>query len=383
MECGRAIEEDGVTARDLFENVPDFGRLPLDHLLGRANGVDIAEFFEPTDDERLEEHQRHLLGQAALMQLELRPDHDDGTARVIDTFAEQVLAEAATLAFEHIAQGLERAIACAGHGAAMASIIEQGIDRFLEHALFVADDHFRRFELEQVLQPIIPVDDATIEIVEIGGSEAATFERDERTEVRRNHRQDDQDHPLGPALRGLKPLKQLDALGDLLANLFALGLGHRDLEQIDLLTEIDAGQGITHRFSAHFGDKGFGTVSLSRFAIFMLAEKLVLLERRRAGIDHHVILVIDDALEIASSHVKDQTDARGHAFEEPDMADGYGQLDMAHALAANAGERHFDTAAVANDTTMFDALILSAGAFPVLYGAENTLAEQAALFRLE
>src|SRR5205823_5281379 len=109
----------------------------------------------------------------------------------------------------------------------------------------------------------------------------------------------------------------------------------------------------------------------------------VLLERRRAGIDHHVILVIDDALEIASSHVEDQTDARGHAFEEPDMADRYGELDMAHALAANAGERHFDTAAVANNAAMFDPLILSAGAFPVLYGAENTLAEQAAFFRLE
>jgi hypothetical protein len=67
------------------------GFLALDHLLGRAHGVHEAELLEAADDERLEEDERHLLRQTALVELELRPDDDDGTARVIDALAEQVL----------------------------------------------------------------------------------------------------------------------------------------------------------------------------------------------------------------------------------------------------------------------------------------------------
>ena len=65
---------------DFLEDVPDFGRLSFDHFLGRTNGVDIVHLLEPANDERLEENQRHLFRQAALMQLELRTDNDHGTA---------------------------------------------------------------------------------------------------------------------------------------------------------------------------------------------------------------------------------------------------------------------------------------------------------------
>ena len=150
-----------------FQDVPDFGRLALDHLLGRAHGVHVAEFLQAADDERLEQHERHLLRQTALVQLELRPDDDDRTARVIDALAEQVLAETAALALEHVGKRLERAIAGAGDGAAVAAVVEERVDRFLQHALFVADDDVRRLELEQVFQPVVAVDDAAIEIVQI------------------------------------------------------------------------------------------------------------------------------------------------------------------------------------------------------------------------
>ena len=41
---------------------------------------------------------------------ELRSDHDDGAARVVDALAEQVLAEASLLALEHVGEGLQRAV---------------------------------------------------------------------------------------------------------------------------------------------------------------------------------------------------------------------------------------------------------------------------------
>ena len=106
-------------------------------------------------------------------------------------------------------------------------------------------------------------------------------------------------------------------------------------------------------------------------------------ERRLARIDHDVILVIDDALELARGHVEHQAEARGHALEEPDVRDRHGQFDVAHALAAHARQRHFDAATVADDALVLDALVLSAGAFPVPDRTENALAEQAALLRLE
>ncbi len=49
---------------------------------------------------------------------------------------------------------------------------------------------------DELLEPVVAVDDATIQIVEIGRREAAAVERHERTQVRRNHRHDVQDHPL-------------------------------------------------------------------------------------------------------------------------------------------------------------------------------------------
>jgi hypothetical protein len=54
--------------------------------------------FQARIDEGLEQLQRHLLGQAALMQLSARTDHDDGTAGIIDALAQKVLAETPLLA---------------------------------------------------------------------------------------------------------------------------------------------------------------------------------------------------------------------------------------------------------------------------------------------
>src|SRR5437879_1994862 len=143
------------------------GRLALDHLFGRTNGVNVAKLFEAADDERLEKHERHFLRQTALMQLEFRADDDDGAAGIIDALAEEILAEASALALEHIAQRFEGAIASARDGTAMAAIVEQRIDGFLQHALFIANDDFGCLQLKQVAQAVVAINDAAIKIVQI------------------------------------------------------------------------------------------------------------------------------------------------------------------------------------------------------------------------
>ena len=106
-----AVEQHRVVVDHLFEDVPDLVVLALEHLLGRLDRVGVAQLLEPADDERLEQLQRDLLGQAALVQLELRADDDDRAGRVVDALAEQVLAEAALLALDHVGQRLQRAVA--------------------------------------------------------------------------------------------------------------------------------------------------------------------------------------------------------------------------------------------------------------------------------
>ena len=157
------------------------------------------------------------------MQLELRTHDDDRTARIVDALAEQVLAEPALLALEHVGERLQRTLVGARDDAAAAAVVEQRVDRLLQHALLVADDDVRRAQLDQPLQAVVAVDDAAVEIVQVRGREAAAVERNERAQVRRDHRNDGQDHPLGLVARLHEGLDDLQALEQLLG----LQLGRR------------------------------------------------------------------------------------------------------------------------------------------------------------
>ena len=100
VERRGAVEEDRLVLGDLLENRPDLVVMALNHLACSAHGVDDATLLEDADDERLEEAERHLLGKTALRELELGAYDDDASAGVVDTLAEQVLAETARLALE-------------------------------------------------------------------------------------------------------------------------------------------------------------------------------------------------------------------------------------------------------------------------------------------
>src|SRR5205814_6236593 len=93
-----------------------------------------------------------------------------------------------------------------------------------------------------------------------------------------------------------------------------------------------------------------------------------------------VVLEVDDLLQAGRLHVEERAEARRHRLEEPDVDDGRGQLDVAHAFAADAAVRDLDAATVADHALVFHAPVLAAGALPVLFGAEDALAEQAVLF---
>ncbi len=213
VKRGSAVEKHRMLADHVLENVPDDRFLRLDEFLGLLDGGAMARGFELVIDERLEKLERHLLGQTALVQLQFRADHDDRTAGIVHALAEQVLAEAALLALERVGERLERAIVGSAQHAATAAVVEQRVDGLLQHALFVADDHVRRVKLHELLQPVVAVDHAAIQVVQVGSGKTAAVERHERAQLRRKHRDHVENHPLGLVAALAERLENLQALG--------------------------------------------------------------------------------------------------------------------------------------------------------------------------
>ena len=383
VKRGGAVQENRVTLGDLFENIPNLRGLLLDHLARAANGVHEAELFEATNDERLKEDERHLLRKTALAELELGTDDDHGTAGVIHAFAEQVLTEATLLALEHVRERLQWTIAGAGDGTTMTAVIEKGVNRLLEHALLVVDDDVGRLELHQVPQTVVAVDDAAVEIVEVGGGETAPFERNKRTQVGRDNGQHLKHHPLGAGLGVDEALNDLETLRELLFDLLRLGGAHLFLKLGDGRIEVHEFETLANGFGAHLSDERIVTVFVECLAIFGVGEELFGFERGLARIDDHVVLIVDNALEGAGGHIEQEAEAAWHALEEPDVGNRDCELDVAHALAAHAGNRHLDAATIADDVFVFNALVFPARALVVADRAEDLLAEKTTWLGLE
>ena len=134
-----------------------------------------AALHQGLHHKRLEQLQGHPPGQAALVQLQLRPDDDDRAAGVVDPLAQEVLAEASLLALEHVREGLQLVIASSGHSAAAAAVVDERVHRLLEHSLLVTNNDLRRSQLQQTLQAVVAVDHAPIEVIEVAGGEATAI----------------------------------------------------------------------------------------------------------------------------------------------------------------------------------------------------------------
>ena len=252
VQRGRAVQQNGALADDLLEHVPDLRTRTLDHALGALDVLRVAQVDQALDHERLEQLERHLLGQTALVQLELRSDDDDRTARVVDALAEQVLAEPALLALEHVAQRLQRAVAGTRDGAAAAAVVEQGVDGLLQHPLLVVDDDLGSPEVEQTTQTVVAVDHAAVQVVQVGGREAATVELDHRAKLRRDHRHD-VEHHRGRRVAGLQEGVDDAQTLDRTDLLLALAGGDLLVEQLALGGQVEGLEALLDALGTHVG----------------------------------------------------------------------------------------------------------------------------------
>ena len=108
VQGGRTIQKNRILVDDLVKGVPYLGQPFFHHPFRTLDGVDVPVFFELVIDERLEELERHGFRQPALVQLELRPDHDHRAPRIVDPFPQEVLAEPALFALQHVARLMTR-----------------------------------------------------------------------------------------------------------------------------------------------------------------------------------------------------------------------------------------------------------------------------------
>ena len=213
VKRGSAVEQDGVVLDDFFQDIPHHRFLPLHHFLGGLDGGAVSGLFQPVVNERLEKFQRHLLGKTALVEFQLRTHHDDGAAGVVHALAQQVLPEAPLLAFEGVGQRFQGPVVGAAQHTSTTAVVEQRIHRLLEHAFFVAHNDVGGMQLHQLLQPVVAVDHPAIEVVEIGGGEPAAIQGHEGPQLRRDHRNHIQNHPLRLVAGLAERLQNLQTLG--------------------------------------------------------------------------------------------------------------------------------------------------------------------------
>src|SRR5262245_33017685 len=383
VQSGSAVQQNGVLFNDILENVPHHGVLLLHHFFGLLDGGAVALRFELVVDERLKKLERHLLRKAALIELEFRANDDDRAAGIVHALAEQVLAETTLLALERVAQRLERAVVGSAQYAAAAAVVKQCVHGLLQHALFVAHDHVRRAELHQLLQPVVAVDDAAIQVVQVGSGKAAAIKRNERAQLRWKDWNHVQNHPfrlVAPLAERFEPFQALGELDPLLQRRIGF---HLVAKLIGEPVHIDAAEKFFNAFRAHASGELAG-VFLRQLAVFLFGQNLAFSQDGDlAGIHDDERFEVQNALEVAHGNVQQVADAAGQALEEPHVRTGRSQLDVAKAFAANLRQGDFDAALVADDAAVLHPLVLAAQTFPVRNRTENLCAEQTVTLGLE
>ena len=167
VQGGGAVQHNRMLTDDFFQNIP-YCRLQFLHhffcIFYIVCGSVGHQFLHNKGFEKLN---GHLLWQTALIDLKLRSHYDYRTAGIIHSFAKKVLTETTLLSFQQIRKGFQRTVSGTGHRPSAASVVDQGVHRFLQHTFLIAHDNIRSTQLQQSLQTIIAIDDTAIQIIQV------------------------------------------------------------------------------------------------------------------------------------------------------------------------------------------------------------------------
>ncbi|MNJ44167.1 hypothetical protein D3C77_392060 [compost metagenome] len=377
----RTVKQNRMLSNYFFKHIPYFRTDALNFTFSALDVMSQAFIDQFLHHERLEQLQCHFLRQAALVHFQVRTYDNNGTTGIVNPFTEQVLTEASLLPFQHMAEGFQRTVTRSCDRTAATAVVNQSIYCFLQHPLLVLYDDIRSAKVKQTLQTVVAVNYATVQIIQVGCRKTAAIELYHRTKFRRNNRQHIENHPLR-LIAGIAEC--LDDFQTLNRPVTALPLSSAQLffQEVQLFIDVEILQQLLNRLGAHAGLESVA-VLLTIAAVFLLGQKLFLLQRSFARIGNDIRCKVNNLFQRTRRHIERQTHTAWNPFEIPDVGYRGSQLDVTHTLTANFSSCHFDAAAITDDAFITDTLILTAMTFPVFGWAENFLTEQPFLFRFQ
>ena len=237
--------------------------------------------------ERLKQLDCHLLRQAALIDLELRPHHNNRTSGIVHTLSQKVLTETPLLSLQHIRNGLQRTVAGACHRTSPPAVINQGIHSLLQHPLLVADNDVRRSQLQKPCQTVIPVNNPAIQVIQIRGGKTSAVQLYHGTDIRRDHRNHGHDHPLrfvagiAECLHNLQPFDDTGAL-------LAAGIPKLLAQHLRILLQVNRPEKLQHRLRAHSHTERTIAPLLQLLPVFLFRKYLLILQAGFPFIQHNI-----------------------------------------------------------------------------------------------
>ncbi len=184
VERRGAVEEYELLVHDLLQEVPEnrvWLARALDHAFGRPSIGRVITLEEFADEEWLKQFQAHLRRQTALVEQKLRVAHDHGAPRIIHALAQQMLAQVAPLATDRVGQAFERLPTRPGEGTISVAVVKERVTRFLQEALLVVEHHLGCLQRRKTLHPVVAVNHALIEDIQIAGSESSAVKGYQRS----------------------------------------------------------------------------------------------------------------------------------------------------------------------------------------------------------
>ncbi len=242
------------------------------------------------------------------MQAQGGTNHDNRTTGVVDALTQQVLTETTLLTFDHVSKRFQRTLVRTGNSATATTVIEQGINRLLQHALFVAHDNIRRIQVQQALQTVITVNNAAIQIVQIRGRKTAAIQRYQRTQIRWQNRQNLQDHPLWLVARICQRFDQLQALRQFFDFCLGVRRGNLFTQTLDFLMHIQLDEQVHDRLGTHFRGEVI-TELFHGLEVLLIAKQLPLVQGSHPGVGNNVRFEVENPLDVTQGHVQQQADA--------------------------------------------------------------------------
>ena len=264
----------------------------------------------------------------------MRTDHDDGTTGVVHPFAEQILTKTALFTLEHVGKGFKRPLVWPGNNLAAPAVVEKNVHCLLQHPLLVADNDLRGIQFQQALQPIVPVNYPAVEIIEIGSGETSAFQGHQGAQIRGQHRDNIENHPIGLVAGLMKGLNHIEPLGQF----FPLSLGtcfpHLLTKHLGQRLKLELLHHLLNGCRADTNGELAGKIFLG-LSVAFFGQQGADRQGRLIGGGNNIGIKIKNLFQFLQGHIENIADLARQALQKPDMGHGCGQFDMPQPFPPN------------------------------------------------